>query len=160
MNSRLKKSLLCSALIFFALWPLLQFALVRSTGASPWKFSGWGMYCAPKRQVAARLLELRDGRPIAIDPERIPPPLAARIQYYELRRYALGGFLPPDDLARDALVSIPQLEGVVVLLRVGSLNRRSAQIESNVESFLYERETLLPRARNGRSPSPPSDARR
>ena len=54
--NRHKRILIHAFLIVFAIWPVVQIALVRIYDANPWKFAGWGMYSAPRIPRGARIL--------------------------------------------------------------------------------------------------------
>jgi len=48
MDAVAKGRVVRTALLAFALWPLVQMTLVWRYDVSPWKLAGWGMYAAPR----------------------------------------------------------------------------------------------------------------
>lgn len=139
MRFATKKRLVRIGFIAFAIWPPIQMALCTGFDVSPWKLFAWGMYAVPQVEPSARVLELQDGRPIAFDMDRLPPALKIELRRFELHRLALGKLKPPDDIAREVLEEFPELEGVAILVSDKKLNRSSAIVEMQTETYAYFR---------------------
>ena len=54
-SSRLVERARLILLMLFLIWPLVQIGLSKSTGMSPWRLFGWGMYAAPQAHDTKRL---------------------------------------------------------------------------------------------------------
>ena len=59
-------------LIAFAIWPWIQYGLVRAYGVDPWKLMGFAMYCIPGPMKTVRVYEVSaDGRHRMLDARHV-----------------------------------------------------------------------------------------
>lgn len=125
-------------LMFFMVWPLVQFGLTRATDLNPWKLMGMGMYTIPEYRLRGRFLGIRQGEleslPVADRPE-----LGAELNRWVRRRWALGGLTRPDALADRLLTEFPGLDGVQISLERNQINLRTGIVEREIRTFVYDR---------------------
>ncbi|MCH7709712.1 MAG: hypothetical protein IH884_14590 [Myxococcales bacterium] len=137
----MKRRALSLFLILFAVWPLIQYGLVRAYDVDPWKLMGFAMYCVPGPMKTVRVYEISsDGSQRMLDfmayndqEQRIVD------RFRELRR-ALGDLQPSDELAEAMLALHPDFEGVVVSVLSLKLDPESARLEPEVKTDTHWRD--------------------
>jgi hypothetical protein len=129
-----KRKLVIAFLIAFAVWPLLQHALVRSHGVDPWRLFAWGMYSAPG--------SMRTVRVVVLDAQRPPRVLLTRnysqaeqaiVTRYRTRRQALGTLASADAPAAELLALHPDWEGVALPVLSLNLDPTTARTVASIE---------------------------
>ena len=130
--SALKRRLVHSWLIAFAVWPAVHMGLVEVWHINPWKLMGWGMYSAPQMPAELRISGvLPDGSTIQLTEED---------EYTFLRnRLGLGSLARPARLARAILDRDPALDGVTIDVDQPVLNRHTGLIELHTSRYTYRR---------------------
>jgi len=128
-----KRRLVLAFLVFIAVWPLAHRLLVAAVEIDPWRLGGWAMYCTPKLRVEVALVPERAGRPIDLD---LPRPIREAANRFAERRAALGRFMDPSELAREALGRL-DADSVVVTIQRDRLDPQTNRIVGKREYFRY-----------------------
>lgn len=137
----MKRRILTTGLVLFALWPLAHYALVESYGTDPWKLFGWAMYCVPGPMKTVRVVELRgDGSFRVLDFNGYTPEEQVAVDTFRMRRRALGKLQSPDELARRMLELNPDFEGVEIAVVSLVLSRESAMTWARLDRRTYWRD--------------------
>ena len=136
MSFRTKQRIVKAILVVLALWPLIHLVVVHSTGLSPWRGFGWGMYTVPVLNVDVRIrhIEGHSGQPA---PEsRAATERAA--QGYLKRYQALGAHAKPDQLAKTVFATYPGFKVIEIVIKQNTLDRETAHIvEYRSDQFRY-----------------------
>lgn len=143
MSFERKRSLVLSVVVFFAIWPLVHHAAVRTLDLNPWKWFGWAMYTTPPRMIRLRAVDLM-GRPLRWNELSGAQRAAADTAYVRFhgRRRELGPWAPPDAYARTLFAVFPEIEGVRIHVEERRVDRGSAALEVHRVSdppYVYHR---------------------
>jgi hypothetical protein len=133
-----KRRAFAVALALFAAWPLVQRGLVARHDADPWKLFGWAMYAAPTFPIDVQVMEARGEMAVPLDAAALAP-LEEELARFRARRRAFGRLASSESLARHALATHPQLDGVVVVVRTRALARDSARVLLRRDKRVYRR---------------------
>ena len=138
MRYQTKQRIIKAGLVALALWPLLHILVVRSTGISPWRGFGWGMYTVPVLEVDLAVNPLE-----GVYAESTEEGQATVIE--EMKRYirayqALGSNARPDDIAESVFAAYPGLQLIEIEVIQHALDRKTARIvEDRHNQFRYRR---------------------
>jgi hypothetical protein len=136
--SRLKRAVVHSWLVAFAVWPAVHIALVQVWDVNPWKLMGWGMYAAPQMPAELRISGARpDGSTVSLTD--LPEELDAEECAFLRARLGLGSLARPARLARAILDRDPSLDGVTIEVDQPWLSRRTGLIEVRTSGYTYRR---------------------
>ena len=142
MTFQAKKRIVIAVLLVLAVWPLVHYVLVQTSGLSPWKGAGWSMYCVPGRSIIVAVI-WPDGQITREDFGEIPPAVLAAHEDFVLRRRSLGRGAP-DAYARACFEAFGVLEEVEIRVEQAGVDRISALVVSErVDRFHYLRDDLL-----------------
>ena len=137
----MKRRLLGGFLVLFALWPLVQHALVRSQDVDPWRLFGWAMYCVPGSMKTVRVVEVsRAGRFAVLDVGGYDDELQPVVDSFRIRRQSLGQLASGDALARFVLERHPDWEGVALPVLTVSLDPETALTRHDVDQATWWRD--------------------
>jgi hypothetical protein len=137
----MKRRALSLFLILFAIWPLIQFGLVRAYDVDPWKLMGFAMYCVPGPMKTVRVYEISsDGSQRLLDFMAYDEEEQRVVDRFRELRRTLGDLQPSDELARAMLALHPDFEGVVVAVISLKLDLESARLDSKVTTDTHWRD--------------------
>jgi hypothetical protein len=137
--SRIKRTLVRSALIAFTIWPALHIALVKLYDVNPWKLAGWGMYSAPQLPSLVEVTGLTPDSVGRYPLRTIQPELAPVLDDFLLLRRHLGRVIEPADFARALLDYYPAIDGVEIVVVEPVLDLRSGMIVERRDRYEYLR---------------------
>jgi len=137
----MKRRALSLFLILFAVWPLIQYGLVRAYDVDPWKLMGFAMYCVPGPMKTVRVYEISsDGSQRMLDFMAYDDQEQRIVDRFRELRRALGDLQPSDELAEAMLALHPDFEGVVVSVLSLKLDPESARLEPEVKTDTHWRD--------------------
>ena len=138
----MKRRILGVGLVVFAIWPLVQYALVVRYDVDPWKLFGWAMYCVPGPMKTVRIYEIDDRQELfrLLDFQSYTPEEQRVVDSFRERRRALGRLASADALGRAFLEMHPDFEGIEVAVVHLVLDRDTATIRPRVERDTYWRD--------------------
>ena len=130
-----RRIVLIALLVVFALWPLVQHALVQSYGLNPWKFFGFAMYTQPRIIPIVDVYVLDKGgrhRPL------LRPDELRAVEAFQLRREVWGELAAPDELARVLRGRVGGAADIEIVVTSPKLDATSARITSDRTSYFFE----------------------
>ena len=131
----MKRKLVVTFLLLFAVWPALQHTLVRHYDVDPWRLAGWGMYAAPGAMKTVRVVALsNEAPPRILDTRSYAEPDRAIIDLFRARRQALGDLASAESVATDLLKLHPEWEGVAIPVLSLRLDPQSARTRLSIAS--------------------------
>lgn len=133
----MKRRVVGTFLLLFALWPGVHRGLVAAFDMNPWKLAGFAMYAQPSFPPQVELLALRGGEQERI--ERVTPFERALLEDYADRRRSIGRLASPRSLAESLLERRADLDGVAVRVTTRYLDPETAFIEQRVERLEFRR---------------------
>lgn len=137
----MKRRILGAFLVCFALWPLVQHALVRAYGVDPWKLFGWAMYCIPGPMKTVRVVLVdADGGLRRLDLLRYTQEEQALVDRFRERRRALGRLASAESLAGEMLALHPEAAGVFVPVLSFVLDPDTALLTPRFDSSTHWRD--------------------
>lgn len=120
-----------------ALWPLAHRGLVLRERVNPWKLGGFAMYASYETQLSALFRVTGEGFRL-VDEAGLPPAGRAAFARFRARRAALGRLASPDAAVAAIHAERPDLEHLVVVVQRLWLDRASAHVASEKDTYLYE----------------------
>ncbi len=129
-----KTRVLMALLACFAVWPLVQHALVLAYDVSPWHYCGFAMYCVPRPRLKVDVES--DGRPMDA---RIRPRIMPWLVAYADRRQAMGELAAPDSVARAVFAVAPDLTSFDIVVTTFAFAPASASFERKERRYSYKR---------------------
>lgn len=137
----MKRRALSLFLILFAIWPLIQYGLVRAYDVDPWKLMGFAMYCVPGPMKTVRVYEVSsDGSQRMLDFMAYDDEEKRVVDRFRELRRTLGDLQSSDELAEALLALHPDFEGVVVAVLSLKLDPESARLEPKVKTDTHWRD--------------------
>lgn len=133
----MKRRVVATGVVLFALWPAVHRGLVAAFDANPWKLAGWAMYVSPHFPSEVSLSRLRGGD------ERVVQNLQdwerTLVEEFVERRYTLGRLASPEPIARELLARFPEADAIAVDVTTRSFDLSSAMILERSERYVYPR---------------------
>jgi hypothetical protein len=145
------KQEVCLVLIlFWIVWPALQFVLCKTLEFNPWKLCGFGMYSVPWVDYQYGYLGVRDGKFYPLDVET-DPALRERVARFHGNRWVFGRLADPAGVMRAIMQQRQDLDGVQVNIAKYVVNRETAILEHEITNVRLMREhvDLPPRKKTG-----------
>jgi hypothetical protein len=137
MTFRTKKRIVQGTLLVLLVWPLLHIIVVRSTGISPWRGFGWGMYTVPVLPVQVGVSPLEGTTEQAKQGQE---EMVQAIKMYLKRYQALGGLAKPDAVAHSVFEAYPGLKLIEINVTQHKLDHSTARVvEDRADKFRYRR---------------------
>ncbi len=150
MTLRAKQRLTSTALIAFAIWPLVHRGLVAQYGITPWKFMGFAMYCMPKVEPLVNVYAYYGDRRAEIDPRQAEmSDLRRELARFVIFRGVWGELLAPDRIGEVALGILTRAEKLQVVVTEGYLDRETWRLAARERVYDYH---ATPRANAAESP--------
>jgi len=138
-----KRNAVRTALIAFAVWPLLHIGLIRAYDLNPWKFAGWGMYAAPQLVCGVRILGIApDGTDYEL--RSIAEPIEPALAEFRRRRNGLRGLATPDALGDAVLRHYSAIAAVRIVVVQPVLDPPSGMIHEVETRYEYRRRRAGP----------------
>jgi len=129
----MKRSALSLFLVLFAIWPLIQYGLVRAYDVDPWKLMGFAMFCVPGPMKTVRVYEVSsDGSQRMLDFMAYDDEEKRVVDRFRQLHRTLGDLQSSDELAEALLALHPDFEGVVVAVLSLKLDPESARLVPKV----------------------------
>lgn len=138
MTATRKRQVLTAGLIAFALWPLVQIALVHRFGVSPWKLAGWGMYSTPRIAPGIGVLVQR-GEEEPAPMTDVPADVLTACAEYAPKRLWLRDLAPPDAIGALILARLPAYERVTITIYQPVLDTETGMVRTEAETYSYQR---------------------
>jgi hypothetical protein len=121
-----------AGLAMFTLWPAVHIGLVERYDLSPWKLAGWGMYSAPRFDLAGMEVYGRASESEEFEKLTAPAPELRDEATRFLERYRwLRRLAQPDTFVRLVRERHPQWRDVRVVIYQPSLERDSGMVVMN-----------------------------
>ena len=139
--SKSKKIILLAFISALLVWPPIHMGLSIHHGFSSWKFAGWGMYAAPRlTPVIEVAVDNGAGRFTWLSPGSLQRHAVwgKWVRLVRTRR-ALGRLSPPDPLADALFASDSHIARVRIRISQPRIDRRTAMLDSETETFDFER---------------------
>ena len=131
-TTRAKTRVLMTLLACFAVWPLVQHALVVAYDVSPWHYCGFAMYCVPRPRLKVDVES--DGRPVDA---RIRPRIMPWLVAYADRRQAMGELAAPDSVAGAVFAVAPDLTSFDIVVTTFAFDGASASFIKKERRYAY-----------------------
>ena len=129
---RLRARIVYAGLALFTLWPAVHIGLVERYDSSPWKLAGWGMYSAPRFDLAG--MEVygrgRDGEEFEKLTAPTPELRDAATRFLERYRW-LRRLARPDAFVRLVKERNPAWRELRVVIYQPALDRESGMVVMN-----------------------------
>ena len=150
MTLRAKQQLTSTALIAFAIWPLVHRGLVAQYGITPWKFMGFAMYCMPTVEPLVNIYAYYGERRAEVDPRQAElRDLRREVARFVTFRGVWGELLAPDLIGEVALGILTRAEKLQVVVTEGYLDREIWRLAARERVYDYH---ATPRADSAESP--------
>jgi hypothetical protein len=142
----MKRGLLAVWLLFFGLWPLAHFGLVKAYGIHPWRFGGWATFAAPALTTKVFLFQvdygsaetLDDIRAIKLAPAYWSSRLRSEVIGYATGRTNFGRLVPPPErLGRKLLDEHGETGMVLVVVQTREIDRATGLLKTHIEKYPY-----------------------
>lgn len=141
---RWKQEVCLIMILFWLVWPPVQFVLCKTLQFNPWKLCAFGMYSVPWTHYRYGYVGERDGRFFSLDVEE-DPALQKELARFAANRWVFGRLGDPADLLRAIMVRHDDVDAVQVNIARFVLNRKTAMLEQKITNVrLYREHVGLP----------------
>jgi hypothetical protein len=127
---------LATLVVFVALWPLAQHALMAHYGGDAWRLGGFAMY-ADYQSTQVALFDVEPGGLRLVDETSLPREARDAVARFRRLRGAVGSLASPDAAVRAVYAARPDLENLVVVVQRLWLDPETALVDSEKEILPY-----------------------
>lgn len=147
---RWKQEVCLVLILFWIVWPPIQFVLSKTFEFNPWKLCGFGMYAVPWVDYQYGYLGVRDGVFSPLDVEE-DPALREVIARFARNRWVYGRLSDPSAVLRAIMLRHDDFDGAQVNIAKYVMNRKTAILEHEITNVRLYREQvgLTPRSDDG-----------
>jgi len=139
----LRRNLAIGLLMIASIWPIVHAAISAALEWSGWKGGGWAMYSVPPKLVKGEAVSDPDGRSLDTTDLRKADrdAVLAAWDHFSNWRIEFGPMITPEVFARELFLRYPGVSEIQIIVRVYSINRKSAmtELESTIE-YPYQRD--------------------